>query len=192
MARNKLGQFTSINHITQAINKRLQAIATDEQIKIKALVRDELEQTLRSEIYASRTPATEKGLEVKEYNETHKHQKSRPYHHTGKLESSIYAIIDGDTVKAMVQDKQYDNGRSTTEVYDYLKFGTTDTPKNDVYDYANGNQFSKYISQEPHNFEARTREHMEIFLRDLETDIEQNGTKHINPKYLKKLRKSDM
>lgn len=185
MARNKRGQFTSKNMNVVKISKALQEIADDAAIRVRPIVRDELENTLRHEIYASRTPATESGKQVREYNETHKHQKKRPYHHTGLLESSVYGTIDGDVVKANIRDQKYDNGASTTEVYDYLKFGTTDTPENDTYDYANGTKFSKYISQEPHNFEARTKEYMQIFLDRLAADIK-NHPEHYLDKYKKR------
>lgn len=191
MAKNKFKQFTSTKPIEVAISKRLMAIANDEGIKLKAMVRDELEDTLRHEVYASYRPATKKGQETQEYNETHKHQKTRPYHHTGLLARSIYAITNDIGAEAMVRDEEYDNGSSTTEVYDYLKFGTTDNPKNDTYDYAGGTKFSKYIPQDPHNFEARTRQHMNVFLDNLGHEIESNGINKINPKYFKKLRKSD-
>ena len=185
MARNKRGQFVSEKLISIKIPKALQEIADDVAIRVRPIVRDELENTLVHEIYASRTPATEQGKKVQEYNETHKHQKKRPYHHTGLLERSIYGTIDGDVVKANVRDQRYDNGASTTDVYDYLKFGTTDNPKNDTYDYANGTEFSKYISQEPHNFEARTREYMNQFLDRLAADIK-NHPERYSDKYKKR------
>lgn len=185
MARNKRGQFTSSHMNVVKISKALQEIADDAAIRVRPIVRDELENTLIHEVYASRTPATEQGKNVQEYNETHKHQKKKPYHHTGLLENSIYCTIDGDIVKANVRDQKYDNGASTTEVYDYLKFGTTDNPKNDTYDYANGTKFSKYISQEPHNFEARTKEYMDIFLDTLAADIKNHPEKY-SEKYRKR------
>ena len=121
MARNRKGQYASENIINLKISKALQNIANDVAIRVKPIIRDELEKTLRYEIYASRTPATKKGLTTKEYNESHSHQKVKPYHHTGLLASSVYATIDGDTIKANIKDQQYDNGSSTTDVYDYLK-----------------------------------------------------------------------
>ena len=178
MARNKKGQYASENLISLKISKTLQNIADDVAIRVKPIIRDELEKTLRYEIYASRTPATKKGQTTKEYNESHNHQKTKPYHHTGLLAGSVYATIDGDVIKANIKDQQYDNGSSTTEVYDYLKFGTTDTPKNDTYSYDGGKKFSKYISQEPHNFEARTREYMKQFINNLAIDLTQHPEKY--------------
>ena len=192
MARNKLGQITRTKPIEIAIKKSLLAIARQEGVRVKALVRDELEDQLRLNVYTSYEPATKIGIETKKYNETHKHQKSHPYHHTGLLASSIYTVIDGDTIKAMVKNNQYPNGTSTTKLYDYLKFGTTDTPKKSVYGYDNGKKFARYVAQRPHNFEARTKIYMNHFLDKLAANIEENGSAKINSKYLRKLRKSDM
>lgn len=190
MTRNKLGQFTGQKVVSVKLAKRLQTIAKEDGIKLKAMVRDELERTLILEIQASYRPATKRGKEVQAYNETHKHQKPRPYHHIGLLASKIYATIEGDIIQAKVKDVKYPDGASTTKVYDYLKFGTPDEPKNGKkgFFYNNGQNFSPYISQEPHNFEARTREHMRQFIGELENSIYQYGAKKINPKYLKKLK----
>lgn len=187
-SKNKWNQYVSTKPIEIAIQKRLIDIAKDEGIRVKALVRDELEKELRLDIYDSYRPSTKRGIAVQKYNETHKHQQSHPYHHTGRLAQSVYAIIDGDNVKAMIRDEQYEDGASTTEVYDYLKFGTTSTPRKNVYDYDHGTKFASYTSQEPHNFETRTREYMKEFLNDLMNDIDKNGINNINPKYLRKLK----
>ena len=186
MARNKKGQFVSEHIISIKLTKALQEAADKAAIRVKPLIRDELEQTLRSEIYDSYTPATKSGIETQEYNKTHKHQKARPYHHTGLLASRIYAPIEGDIVKANVRDTQYNDGASTTEVYNYLKFGTKDNSLDDkVYSYDNGNKFSIYISQEPHNFEARTKEHMNQFLNNLVDELQ---TERGKSKYISKYR----
>lgn len=179
MARNKRGQFTGKNIITWNITKTLQEVAKEAELRIKPMVRDKLEETLRAEVYASYQPATEQGKATQEYNETHKHQKARPYHHTGLLASKIGANIDGNTVKAVVRDGTYDNGATTAEVYDYLKFGTPDRAKTDVYDYNKGKEFSQYISQEPHNFEARTREQMRDYIEEMEAKIRNGSWKAI-------------
>jgi len=178
MAKNKKGQFTGERIVSLKISKALQEIANDAAIRVRPIVRDELENTLRTEIYTSYTPATKKGKDIQEYNETHKHQKAHPYHHTGLLASSVYATIEGNTVKANIKDEKYNNGTSTTEVYNYLKFGTTTTPKSNSYSYNNGNDFSQYISQKPHNFEARTREYMKIFLDRLANDLQQHPERY--------------
>jgi len=174
MARNKLGQITSNRKSVEiAIQKYLEKDAKEIDMKIKPIIRDELEQTLRAEIYASYTPATEKGKATQEYNKTHKHQKPNLYHHTGILAGSIHGRINENSVEAgPMEGVKYPNGKSAQEIYTYLKFGTTDTPKKDVYSYDNGTKFSRYSAQEPHNFEARTREYMKVFLKKLAQDIE--------------------
>lgn len=184
MARNTRGQFTGKNVITWKITKHLQEIADEVAIKVRPMVRDELESTLRAEIYNSYRPATEQGKATQEYNETHKHQKARPYHHTGLLASKVGANIEGNTIKAVVRHGVYDDGATTSEVYDYLKFGTPKKASTDVYDYNNGEEFSQYISQEPHNFEARTRDHMRDYMKELEVKITQHPEK-ISDKYKK-------
>ena len=179
MARNKRGQYVSEGNLELKITKRLQAVADEVAIRVKPIVRDELEQTLRAEIYASLTPATEKGKAIQNYNESHTHQKKRLYHHTGTLASSIHGTINGDIVNAgPMEGVTYEDGTPVEDVYNYLKFGTTDTPKKDVYNYGDG-QFSQYIPQEPHNFEARTREYMKVFLKDLEKDLELHPDRYI-------------
>lgn len=182
MTRNKKGQFTSDKMISIKVTKTLQAIADDVAIRVKPIIRDKLEQTLRFEINASRTPATEKGKVIESANQKNKHQQSRLYHRTGQLAEKVYAYIDGDTIKTDVREYTYDNGTTAKEVYDILKFGTTDTPKSDVYAYDNKTKFSKYIPQEPHNFEARTRKHMNTFIEDLVNDIH-NHPENYSEKY---------
>ena len=186
MARNKRGQFTSEKIISKKLSKALLELGKEAAVRVKPIVRDELETELRQQVYASYTPATDKGKAIKEYNDTHKHQKPALYHHTGILASSIYCTIDGDTVTARVRDITYDNGESAVNVYNYLKFGTTNTPKNRTYSYDGGTHFSKYIPQEPHNFEARTREHMKIFLDELAAKIK-NDPAQFYDKYLDKV-----
>lgn len=187
MARNKKGQITSEHIISVKLLKSLQEIADDVAIRVKPIVRDKLESELRYQLYQSYTPATQKGKEIREYNESNTHQKKNLYHHTGLLASSVYGTIDGDIVKANIKDQKYDNGASTTEVYDYLKFGTTDKPKNYIYDYANNSKYAMYVSQEPHNFEARTREEMKRFLDELAGDLHNDPGKY-SDKYTNKVK----
>ena len=154
--RNKRGQYTSEKVINQKITKELQALAHNVDIKIKPIVRDELENTLIHEIRASYTPATQ--------------NPERPYNHYHRLEASVYAVVVKDTVQIRFKKKKYRNGRTVEQVYNDLKFGTKDTPKKPVYWYGK-HKYAGYISQEPHNFEARTREHMRIFLAEQKANL---------------------
>ena len=178
MPRNIRGQFVGANKISVKITKHLQEIADEVAIRVRPIVRDELERTLRSEVYASYTPATKKGQEIEEYNQTHKHQKPRLYHHTGLLASKIYAVIEENVIKSKIRSAKYDNGSTTEEVYDFLKFGTARETSKKGFSYNNGEEFSTYIHQEPHNFEARTRERMRNFLKELETDLQQHPERY--------------
>lgn len=150
------------------IPKTLIKIANEIGVNIRPIVRDELENTLRHEIYASYTPAVPSS--------------ERPYKHKNKLTSetarNVYGAIEGDKVQIEFKNATYPNGRTVEQVYNDLKFGTTDKPKNYVYKYGK-NKYSWYIYQEPHNFEARTRAHMKIYTEWLKADIQAHPRKYI-------------
>ena len=97
VARNKKGQFVSEGALTFEITKKMKSMGDEIVERIKPKIRDELEQTLRSEIYASYTPADKKSQKS---NKDTKNQNTRPYHHTGILVSSIQGVIEGDTITA--------------------------------------------------------------------------------------------
>ena len=120
-SKNKWNQYTRNKPIEIKLKKRLLEIAKDEGIRVKALVRDEFEKTIRFEMYKSYVPATERGKTVEEYNSTHKFSKPRPYHHTGLLIRNTHARMDDDSIKIVITSEKYDDGSSTEEVYDYLK-----------------------------------------------------------------------
>lgn len=191
MARNKRGQFTSTNNNVEiVIRKYLEDAANEAGIRIRPLVRDELEQTLRSNIYDSYRPATRKSKDADISDKAHTRTKPRPYHHTGILARSIHGTIDGNVIKAgPMEGMTYPDGTSVIDVYNHLKFGTADSAKTtDVYSYDNGTKYSQYISQEPHNFEARTREYMnKIFLPKLVQELQtEDGIKRYTGKYKKR------
>ena len=161
-------------------------------VRIRPLVRDELEETLRSKIYASYSPATEKGKVVKNYNETHTHQQTHPYHHTGLLLRNIRGVIEGNSAVVKVFPEQYENGTTTSEVYDYLKYGTPEKPKKagvDSYYFDHKQSLSPYIQQLPHDFEKETAIHMDRFLSNLANEI---STKNKNGKYTDKVKERNI
>lgn len=178
MPRNTRGQFVGKDKLSIKLGKQLQNIANRIEANIKPIIRDEFEQTLRSEIYASYTPATNTGKAVQSGDDSDKHEEFRPYQHTGILASSVYATIEGDSIKTKIADVKYPNGRSATEVYDFLKYGTAKESSKKGYSYNNGQEFSAYISQEPHNFEARTRNHMKEYLKKLKRDLKEHPEKY--------------
>lgn len=91
-SQNAKGNFTS--QLSILINKELQAIAKECEEKVKIVVRDELENQHRHDIYESYAPIQASGIAVAEYNRTHKHQKKQPYHHSGTLINSVKGVID--------------------------------------------------------------------------------------------------
>jgi hypothetical protein len=172
--QNSRGQFT--REMSILITKELQAAADEMAVRIRPIVRDELERTHRANIYASRMPAV-----------------NGSYHYTGTLASHVKGVIDGNTAKAVIEEVPYENqirsehgATLTTEVYEILKNGSTANPRADAYPYAGKNgemKWSKYIQQKPHNFEQRTLDDMEVFLEN----IKSNPELYLKP-YLKKYR----
>lgn len=181
--RNKLGQFDKNTSIL--ITKALQNIADEVAIRVKPVVRDELERTYRYHVYTSYTPATKEGANIKKYNETHTHQKKQLYHHTGIFASSIKGLIEGSTVKIVIEPKSYPDGQSTTEVYEYLTKGTRKKSNKTGYYYDGGEEFSTYISTPKHNFEQRTLDEIEIYLNNLADDLK-NHPENYSEKYRNK------
>lgn len=117
------------------------------------------------------------GANVANYNETHKHKKPMPYHHTGLFAGSVKAVIDGNAVKVVIEDKAYDDGATTEQVYDWLTKGTTLNPKKNSYPYVRkqGSNYSTgwatYNSTPKHPFEQHTLNEMAGFLDMLESDL---------------------
>ena len=132
--RNSKGQFIK-KYISATVQKDLQDIAKEVEIRVKPLIRDELESVYRRKVYESYTPSTPYGEKINEYNETHARKKKARYHHTGLLARSIKALIDGDNIYIDIDRKVYDNGKTTIDVHEFLRNGTTSNPKKDIYGY---------------------------------------------------------
>ena len=170
--QNSRGQF--VKDMSILITKELQAAADEVGVRIRPIVRDELERTHRANIYATRVPA-----------------ENGSYHHTGTLASHVKGIIDGNAVKAVIEEVPYKNqirsqhgAKLTTEVYEILKNGSKAHPRADSYPYTDEDgqvKWSQYIQQKPHDFEQRTLDDMEVFLNN----IKSNPELYLKP-YLKK------
>lgn len=163
---NTRGQFTSEKLLERKLSKRLQEVAYESRIRLQALTRDKLVSELRHQIYASYV-STGDGS----------------YEHTRLLPTSVYAVIEGDTIQVKLEDNHYKGIDSegniidipVEDVYNYLKFGTKKQAKSDVYPYLDENdniRFAPYKATLPHNFEARTKEVMDIFLNNVANDPE--------------------
>lgn len=179
---NAKGQF--VKGVSILITKELQKIADDVAVRVKPIVRDELEKTYRLNVYETYAPISNSGKAVKEHNDSHTHKQSQPYHHTGIFVNSTKAVIDGSVVKMVIEDHMYPDGASTTQVYEWLTKGTTKTPVNDSYPYIkkSGGEYSTgwatYNPTPEHKFEQKTLAEMEIFLDNLIIDIKNNPTKY--------------
>lgn len=162
--QNSRGRF--VKDMSILITKDLQAAADEVGVRIRPIVRDELVRTHRANIYATRIPA-----------------ENGSYHHTGMLARHVKGIIDGNTVKAVIEEVPYkkDEIRSqhgaklTTEVYEILKNGSKAHPRADSYPYTDKDgqvKWSQYIQQKPHDFEQRTLDDMEVFLNNIKSNPE--------------------
>lgn len=166
ISQNSKGQTSK--QLSILINKELKAMAESCEREIKIVIRDELEKQHLHDVYSSFQPIQISGKKVKDYNEKHKHQKARPYHHTGKLLESIHAVIDGDVVKIEQKDLYYDDGTSVKDVYEWLDKGTSES-EYDVYIMGGKKSHTPYVGYEPqpkHNFKKTTLAHMANFIQN--------------------------
>lgn len=185
-SQNKKGQFTK--GVSILITKELKAAADACDIRVKAVVKDALEQKYKDNVLASYAPTSDKGKEIAEYNKTHKkRQLVSHYHHTGTFLRSIYAAIDGNTVVIKQRPLKYDDGTSVETVHEWLTKGTTKTPKHDQYYFKKDGKtiLVDYHPTPIHPFELNTLIDMTGFMDSLAADIKQNGNKYYK-RYLKK------
>ena len=189
LRQNNKGQITKDFSIL--VTKKLQTVAEEVNIRIKPLIRDELQYKYKTNVLATYAPTSETGQAVKDYNKAHKHQKSASYHHTGKFLDSIHAVIDENTVKIIIEENIYDDGATTLQVYEWLRYGTTKNPKSDRYPYIKkqgGNYSTGWASYNPtpkHPFEEMTLEQMKGFLDTLTGEFKNKTVKKEYMKYVK-------
>lgn len=166
-------------NLNKKIEKQLEQKADELSSKVKITIRDELQKTLREEIYDSFAPVQISGKKVDTYNKNHKHQKARPYHHTGLLISHTFAKIDGNKIKIVVEG-DYPDGTSIAKVYNWLRNGTSES-EYDVYILGGKGSHTPYVGYEPtppHRFEQKTLTRMDVFLKELAKDISKNPAKY--------------
>lgn len=183
ISQNEKGQISK--QLSILVTKKLKEIAKDCEGKVKNVLREELENQHKHDIYSTYAPIQQSGKSVAEYNKKHKHQKKQPYHHSGKLITSVHAVIDGDTVKIVLDDEEYDDGTSVKDVYEWLDKGTGKS-ESDVYILGGKGSHTPYVGYVPtprHGFKKLTLDHMDNFIKNtLIPDIEKG-------KYLRKTRK---
>lgn len=183
ISQNEKGQISK--QLSILITKRLQEIAKDCESKVKIVLRDELEEQHKHDIYSTFAPIQQSGKDVAEYNAKNKHQKKQPYHHSGTLIRSVRGVIAGNTVKIELEDNHYEDGTSVRDVYEYLDKGTGKSEHENYILGGKGSHTSyvKYIPTPRHGFKKMTLDHMDNFIKNtLIPDIEKG-------KYLRKTRK---
>lgn len=189
-SRNNLGQFTK--GVSLLVTKELQELADISEIRVKALIRDELDLKLKANIRDSYAPTSPEGQRIKAHNENpnRKRKLAAHYHHTGTLIKSINTVIEGNTVVVKQKPLMYDNGTSAEQVYNWLTKGTPKTPKHDYYYFTNTKgerKLAKYYPTPKHLFEQHTIAQMDGFMTDLAGDLANNL--NVKKKYKRYVRK---
>ena len=183
ISQNEKGQISK--QLSILVTKKLKEIAKDCEGKVKNVLREELENQHKHDIYSTYAPIQQSGKNVAEYNKKHKHQKKQPYHHSGKLIKSVHAVIDGDTVKIVLDNEEYDDGTSVKDVYEWLDKGTKKSEYN-VYILGGKGSHTPYVTYIPtprHGFKKMTLDYMDSFIKnELIPNIKKG-------KYLRKTRK---
>ena len=169
------------------IDKQLTELADEIGIRIKPMVRDELERTYRANIYESRVS-----------------ESAGTYHHTGRLAGSIYAVINGDIIKVKIKPVKYPDkkGRkiTTVQVYKWLTKGTKKVAKSEYYPIESNEKkvrtytrtikkgknkgqtidedihWAKYTPTPKHTFNQDTIRDMEIYLKDLAVKLQDKNS----------------
>lgn len=104
--------------LSMKLERELTDLANEVGVRVKPIVRDELERTYRNNIYAS-------------------YDRSGTYHHTGILAQNAYAVIEDNAVVAKIREARYPDKKrrkiTTYQVYEWLTEGTTDNPKSEYY-----------------------------------------------------------
>ena len=102
------------------IDRQLKELADEVRVRIKPVLRDKLESVYRAKIYESRES-----------------ESTGTYHHTGLLASNVYAIINGDIIKAKIKEANYPDKKrrkiTTVQVYKWLVRGTKKKAKSEYY-----------------------------------------------------------
>lgn len=167
--RNNLGQYTK--NMSILITKKMQATADNIGVNVKEAVKDKLDITFKEEIEKTYAPTS-----------------TGTYIDTGKLLESVHTEINDNVVEAIVEEDLYRNSKTTNQIYEYLKKGTTSYPKKDSYSYIDETghiRFANYHPQPPHLFEQHTLNLMEGYLESLTAQLNRLDTKGLK-RYMKK------
>ena len=191
-----------------ALEQEALDLAKELEVRLKTRVRDKLQETYTDNIRNSYEPTGERGKAIQAYNEEKQnnrekgktyHQKAANYHHTGTFLTSVHTRIDGNKIKATIENKKYEDGTTTWEVYKWLTRGTRKRPKYPYYPVegkeAKDTPWAKYVPTPKHNFNQLTMADMENYLSTLVAklkDENSNEYKELIKNYAKKQRKQKL
>lgn len=176
-------------------------LADEMGVRLRTRVRDKLQETYTDNIRNSYEPTGERGKAIQTYNEEpyRTHKKAANYHHTGLFLKSVHTRIDGNKVKATIENLKYEDGTTTWEVYKWLTRGTRKRPKYPYYPVegpdAEDTPWAKYVPTPKHNFNALTVADMDNYLSNLKNDLKNENSdeyKILMRDYAKKQRKQKL
>lgn len=165
--RDNFGRFQK--YATVNLTKHLQKIADTTNKNLREDVAKKLEQTFKNNLEQSYRASG--------------NSSDFSYTHTGKLLESIHSIVEEDKVRIVMDELSYPNGRTTSQVYEYLTYGvelTSGTTKPYHFKGSDGHWKTAESHSTPvHLFEDHTRTQMISYLETIKTDVK-------NKKYSKK------
>ena len=188
--RNNAGRFQK--YASVYIDKNLRAITDGVGTDVEKIIADKLKECYKTNIEKSYTPKTTKGFEVIEHNKdpyNKNNKKTLTYHHTNTLVDNIDTVVENHTVKAVLKDVPYKDGkkepRTTIDVYKYLTEGTgRNVGQAYLYKTAQGGlKIGRNYPTEIHEFEEWTQLEMKGFLETLPGDLKNRKKEYMKYRY---------
>ena len=171
------------------ISKKLEKTAEKLEVNVSDVVEQKLKQCYRDNVEMSYGPRSVGAAQDILFNEqakqaeqedrakgiTARHRRRRiPYIHTGNFYESIETEREGRKIKVKIKDIKYPNGKSTTDVYEYLTKGTSGGGEYWFVNKQGKRPTARNYPTPRHEFEEQTMVQMIGFLDSLESDIK-NG-----------------
>lgn len=185
---------------TVVITKELQKQAEELKIDLVKDISETLLNKYKENVELSYGPRGVRGREVEEYNNSKKEleqqdrevgiksprrgRKKLTYRHTNIFLDSIYTKYEGNTIKVMIEKREYPNEegitksvKTTEDIYNFLRYGTSG---GGTYPYAKqtnpetGEEELVWAYNYPtpaHLFEEHTQNYMNSYIDSLKRDI---------------------
>ena len=184
---NNLSKFQK--NLTVNVSKQLLKEAEKIKMNLSQVVEDKLLTCAKENILQSYSPRSVGAAQDILFNEQAKQAENEdkkqdlkvrnrrrkiPYKHTGTFLDSIYTEKKDNEIVVKIRDLQYENGKSTIDVYKWLTNGTSGGGN---YYFVNNNGERPTAHNYPiprHEFEEQTMVQMLGYLHSLENDIK-NG-----------------